>query len=123
MVPAAQSSSTNVIKEKKQVTRLAANYEDKIPIPSSEKTVIQPVRMAMKSKGTKAKGVTPKDVKTGENVEEIKVNEVKGKQLNLKNEESLKLKSVEESAAVKKPAWLKKLEELQMKNLNEMKTS
>jgi len=123
MAQAAQSSSTNVIKEKKQVTRLAAKHEDKIPITSSEETVIQPDGMAMKSKGTKAKGVTPKDVKTGENVEEIKVNEVKGKQLNLKNEESLKVKSVEESAAVKKPAWLKKLEELKMKNLNEMKTS
>ena len=120
MAQAAQSSSTKVIKEKKQVTRLAAKHEDKIPITSS---VIQPDGMAMKSKGTKAKGVTPKDVKTGENVEEIKVNEVKGKQLNLKNEESLKVKSVEESAAVKKPAWLKKLEELKMKNLNEMKTS
>eukprot|EP00092_Neocalanus_flemingeri_P037012 GFUD01040295.1.p1 GENE.GFUD01040295.1~~GFUD01040295.1.p1 ORF type:complete len:439 (-),score=165.05 GFUD01040295.1:19-1335(-) len=117
------------VKNKKQVAnswshRLAAKHGNSGSVTSLEGTASELGKIGMKGQGKVSKDVTSE---ASRNTEEIKAkdNEVAdmrneddlSKSTNLKNDQAAGF------FPVKKPAWLKKLEELKLKNLDDMKTS
>eukprot|EP00092_Neocalanus_flemingeri_P008483 GFUD01009140.1.p1 GENE.GFUD01009140.1~~GFUD01009140.1.p1 ORF type:complete len:649 (-),score=224.49 GFUD01009140.1:8-1954(-) len=120
------------VKDKKQVAsswshRLAAKHGNSGSVTSTEGTASESGEIAMKGKRKVSKDVTSE---ARRNTEEIKVKDKRvgdkytsqNNEDNLSKSTSLKNDHVAESTPVKKPAWLKKLEELKLKNLDDMKT-
>eukprot|EP00092_Neocalanus_flemingeri_P085399 GFUD01107449.1.p1 GENE.GFUD01107449.1~~GFUD01107449.1.p1 ORF type:complete len:208 (-),score=74.68 GFUD01107449.1:4-627(-) len=121
------------VKNKKQVAnswnhRLAAKHGNSGFVTSTEGTASESGEIVRKGKGKVSKDVT---TEASRNTEEIKTKDKKVRdehtsqnyEDNLSKSTSLKNDHAAELTPVKKPAWLKKLEELKLKNLDDMKTS
>eukprot|EP00092_Neocalanus_flemingeri_P033493 GFUD01036411.1.p1 GENE.GFUD01036411.1~~GFUD01036411.1.p1 ORF type:complete len:660 (-),score=226.11 GFUD01036411.1:129-2108(-) len=124
------------VKDKKQFAsswshRLAAKHGSSGPITSCEDTVSETGEIGNSRKGKLTRDVTSVANKDGKHIAEVIAKDVevedkrpgqlKGDKLS--KHTSLKNEHAAGFIPVKKPAWLKKLEELKLKNLDDMKTS
>eukprot|EP00092_Neocalanus_flemingeri_P033492 GFUD01036410.1.p1 GENE.GFUD01036410.1~~GFUD01036410.1.p1 ORF type:complete len:650 (+),score=234.44 GFUD01036410.1:47-1996(+) len=124
------------VKDKKQVAnswshRLTAKHGSSGPITSSEDTVSETGEIGNRRKGKVTRDVTSEANKDGKHIAEVIAKDVEVedkrpgqlKEDKLSKHTSLKNEHAAGFIPVKKPAWLKKLEELKLKNLDDMKTS